>query len=369
MSFITAAIVGGTALLGGYMASKGAQSAAKTQAAAATQSAETQAKAAREALALQEKMYERQIGLQEPYRQAGLAGQNRLMELLGLRMPASSGMAGASPMAGPTGAVGAPALRSEGDIRNALLSQYTTGGGTFTYGPNDAVGERPSTVDEIGLAAAIQDVQGKEQAALNAYRTQQSQQSQAQQAQQTQTAPGADFGKYARDFGMQDFQQDPGYAFRLAEGQKALDRQAAARGGLISGGALKAATGYGQQMGSQEYQNAFNRYQTNRANQLQPLGNLMSSGQSAASNMGSAAGQYGTAGANLLTGAGQAIGAGQYGAGQSIAAGQLGAGNTWNNALGNIGSAYQTNQLLNRFYPVGGQLPYSGASGTSGGYQ
>ena len=60
-------------------------------------------------------------------------------------------------------------------------------------------------------------------------------------------------------FGMGQFQQDPGYAFRLSEGQKALDRQAAARGGLISGGALKAAQRYGQDMGSQEYMNAFNR--------------------------------------------------------------------------------------------------------------
>ena len=49
-----------------------------------------------------------------------------------------------------------------------------------------------------------------------------------------------------KPFGMQQFQADPGYAFRLGEGQKALDRQAAARGGLISGGALKAATRYGQ---------------------------------------------------------------------------------------------------------------------------
>ena len=96
-------------------------------------------------------------------------------------------------------------------------------------------------------------------------------------------------------FGTAEFQADPGYAFRLAEGQKALDRSAAARGGLISGGALKAATGYGQEMGSQEYQNAFNRYQTERTNQLQPLGNLMASGQSAASNQGTAAGQYGNA--------------------------------------------------------------------------
>jgi hypothetical protein len=63
----------------------------------------------------------------------------------------------------------------------------------------------------------------------------------------------------AFSFGAGDYQADPGYAFRLSEGQKALERSAAARGGLISGGALKAATRYGQDMGSQEYGNAFNR--------------------------------------------------------------------------------------------------------------
>jgi len=70
---------------------------------------------------------------------------------------------------------------------------------------------------------------------------------------------------------MADFQADPGYAFRMTEGLKALDRQAAARGGLISGAALKASQGYGQDLASQEYMNAFNRFQTNRTNLLNPL--------------------------------------------------------------------------------------------------
>ena len=131
------------------------------------------------------------------------------------------------------------------------------------------------------------------------------------------------YGRYAKDFGMSDFTADPGYAFRLAEGQKALERNAAARGGLISGGALKAATRYGQDMGSQEYQSAFNRYQTNRANQLQPLGSLLTSGQAAASNQSAAAGNYGTQAGGNITGAGAAT-----------AAGQVGSTNALTNALG-----------------------------------
>jgi hypothetical protein len=118
------------------------------------------------------------------------------------------------------------------------------------------------------------------------------------------------FGRYAKDFGMSDFTADPGYAFRLAEGQKTLERNAAARGGLISGGALKAATRYGQDMGSQEYQSAFNRYQTNRANQLAPLGSLLTSGQAAASNQSAAAGNYGTQAGQGLTNIGAANAAG-----------------------------------------------------------
>jgi hypothetical protein len=121
------------------------------------------------------------------------------------------------------------------------------------------------------------------------------------------------FGRYAKDFGMSDFTADPGYGFRLSEGQKALERQAAARGGLISGSALKAATRFGQEMGSQEYTNAYNRYQTNRANQLAPLGSLLSSGQAAASNTGAAAGSYGAGASGNITGAGAASAAGQVG--------------------------------------------------------
>jgi len=60
-------------------------------------------------------------------------------------------------------------------------------------------------------------------------------------------------------FGKGDLVLDPGYNFRMSEGLKALDRQAAARAGLISGSALRAATRYGEDMGSQEYGNAYQR--------------------------------------------------------------------------------------------------------------
>ena len=87
-------------------------------------------------------------------------------------------------------------------------------------------------------------------------------------------------------FTMDKFQADPGYAFRLKEGQKALERSAAARGGLLSGGTGKALQRFGQEMGSQEYTNAFNRYQAERTARLQPLQSLTGMGQTTAQQIG-----------------------------------------------------------------------------------
>ena len=111
-----------------------------------------------------------------------------------------------------------------------------------------------------------------------------------------------DYGKYARDFGMADFVTDPGYNFRFTEGQKALERNAAARGGFISGRALKEATRFGQEMGSQEYSNAYNRYLTNRANQLNPLQSLMGAGQTSTNFLGAAGAANANAVGNYMTG-------------------------------------------------------------------
>ena len=145
-------------------------------------------------------------------------------------------------------------------------------------------------------------------------------------------------------FTMDKFQQDPGYAFRLKEGQQALDRSAAARGGLISGGALKAATRYGQDMGSQEYTNAFNRYQAERQARLGPLQALTGMGQTTAQ-------QVGAAGQNMATNVGEAY----QGAANARASGYVGGANAITGGLGQYlnytGNQNMTNAL--RALPYG----------------
>ena len=149
-------------------------------------------------------------------------------------------------------------------------------------------------------------------------------------------------------FGMQQFQQDPGYAFRLSEGQKGLDRQAAARGGLISGGALKAATRFGQEMGSQEYTNAFNRYQTERNARLNPLQSLAGVGQTATNQLGQFGAQNAGAMGNYMTGAAAAG-----------AAGQMGAANAMTSGLGTYLNYNQGNSLLSALRGGGGGADYN----------
>jgi len=153
-------------------------------------------------------------------------------------------------------------------------------------------------------------------------------------------------------FGMNQFQQDPGYGFRLSEGMKALDRTAAARGGLLSGATLKGAQRYGQDLGSQEYQNAFNRYQIERNAQLNPLQSLAGVGQTATNTLTGAAGQMGQ---NLATGYGNI--------GQARASGYVGGTNALTSALGTGLNYMQNQQLISRFPNPNGLVPYSGAYG------
>ena len=141
-------------------------------------------------------------------------------------------------------------------------------------------------------------------------------------------------------FGMDQFQQDPGYAFRMSEGMKALERSAAARGGLLSGGMLRGAQRYGQDLASQEYMNAFNRYQAERNARLNPLQSLAGVGQTATN-------QLGQAGQTMASNVGQALGA----AGQARASGYMGGANALTGALGTYLNYQHGQNFLNAMRP------------------
>jgi hypothetical protein len=140
----------------------------------------------------------------------------------------------------------------------------------------------------------------------------------------------AEGGSMVRPFSMSDYKADPGYGFRLKEGMKALEGTAASRGGLMSGNAMRSAIGYGQDMGSQEYQNAYNRYQTDQGNQYNRLASMAGLGQAANTSLANAGQTYANnAGNNLMTAGANAGNAGMAGANANASAYQ-----GWGSAIG-----------------------------------
>ena len=185
-----------------------------------------------------------------------------------------------------------------------------------------------------GMFGANKAAKSQEKAAKRAAQAQ-------QQALAQQTAligPYVEAGKNAlaeyqklapyQNFGMAQFQADPGYNFRMSEGIKALERSAAARGLLQSGGTLKGIQQYGQNLASEEYQNAFSRYLTERQARMGPYEYLTGQGQAAAVGQAANVGSTGAALADIATQRGNIQ-----------AARSMGTANAFGDALSNIGTA------------------------------
>jgi len=156
------------------------------------------------------------------------------------------------------------------------------------------------------------------------------------------TATGNDY--FTHQFNAQDFQNniDPGYAWRLQQGQMAQQRMANKGGGLLGANALQGLQDYTQGQASQEYQNAFNRYTTNQSNIYNRLASLAGIGQAGQSQVNTAAQNAATNMGNLAVGSAGAQ-----------AAGGVGAANAYGNALGGIGNNLMLAQLLNQKQNIG----------------
>jgi len=158
---------------------------------------------------------------------------------------------------------------------------------------------------------------------------------------------GLEDPEFQKDFGKEfefNFEADPGYQFRMNEGAKAIERSAAARGGLNSGRTMKALANYGQGLASQEYgnaynrafgeyNNAYNRFNADRDRRFGRLSSLAGVGQAAQAGLnqagqtlGNQAGAYGAQAGNTAMGNANA----QAAAGMAQA-------NAWGNTLSSIG--------------------------------
>jgi hypothetical protein len=170
-------------------------------------------------------------------------------------------------------------------------------------------------------------------------------------------------GDLLRNFDETNFQGDPGFQFRLGEGQKAVENSAAARGGILSGAALKAINQYGQNFASNEYNNAFNRFNTNQSNHFNRLATLAGIGQTATNATQQAGQNYATNAGNNMLYAGNAAAngaqraSGYIGQGIGFATNQL-ANTNW----GNFGSTNTPAGYQAQTAPVTDY--YAGVNGT-----
>lgn len=166
----------------------------------------------------------------------------------------------------------------------------------------------------------------------------------------TGTTAGGEFNK---DFTMADFQQDPGYQFRMAEGQKAIERSAAARGNVLGGSTLKALTSYSQGVASDEFQNAYNRFNSDRSNRFNRLASLAGVGQTANQQLGQAGQNYANA-----------VSSNNAAAGNASAAASIAGGKAVNSAIGTGMNTWMQYQMMNRAFPTGtgstSSMPSSG---------
>jgi hypothetical protein len=325
---------------------------------ASGKAANAQQQAAQDANELQRELYDRNTQNFQPYLDAGNSGLQALLYRMGL----GGGAAGGS-------------FKTADQLRQELLPQYSTSGTSgnppdlnsllgsaatrayssaqWGYDPQakrwgyqvtypgggeagndytnwvyaDPQGATPSSVDEAGL-----------QSAINARLAEQDKQRASQ-------AGDPNFGFLLKRFSDTNWQADPGYQFRLDQGNKALQNMGAMTGNLNSGRAIKDAIGYNSGMGSQEYGNAYSRFNTDQTNIYNKLAALAGMGQSSASSLAGVSQNYGAqVGNNLAQGA------------NANAAGIIGQSNAWNQGIGTAANA------------LGGYAMGRG-SGYSGGFQ
>jgi len=165
-------------------------------------------------------------------------------------------------------------------------------------------------------------------------------------------------GEYGRGFDAQALAEnmDPGYQFRLEQGQKGIEGSAAARGSVLSSRAMKEVARFNSGLASQETANAFSRFANQRDARTGVLSGIfnagagadsqtnqarMAAGSAISGNTMAASGQIGQNAFNagvyrgnaLLEGTRQAVDA-STGAANALAAGRVGAANAINRGIG-----------------------------------
>jgi hypothetical protein len=262
---------------------------------------------------------------------AGIGGSAGAVGASGAFVPGADAMGIGSSAAGIPSAGGSSLLGSAGKYLTSAGGAQTLGNiaGTL-YGANAAGNAAKAQADAARYATDIGNQQfAQTRADMEPWR----QSGIGALAQINKgTAAGGDFN---RNFTATDFQADPGYQFRMDQGRQGLERSAAARGGLLNGGTLKALNRYGQDYASNEFGNAYNRWNNDTTSRYNRLSSIAGLGQTTASQVaGYGAQNAANAGNNAMQ------------AGNATASGYIGRANAIQNGLQNQQSMYTLNRLF-----------------------
>lgn len=387
-------IIAAAAIGGAMLSSDAAGNAADTGAAASRESSANALQANRENIALQSQIYNQQLANQRPWLNSGATALNQLMLELGMTPGEGFGapargitvptaqqqaVAGAAPQQQPL-----PAQQAGQQSRQWPYTQDLSGapaaGQAGQAGP-----QNPNAGAPPGQGAYMRGSWADPNTTVSTVNPQTGQTSYANGLGQPVTPAGVTpapqgpevlgvdrsrAGALAAPFNQNAFMNDAGLQFRLSQGQQALDRQAAARGGFFSGATLREGQRYAQGVASDEFNNAYNRFANERGFRTNALQSLAGIGQSSANQIGQAGQSFGNqANMSNLTTANN-VGNNMINAGNWQAAGQMGQSNAWNNALSQGVNAYTQQNALSRTQQTPTYQPSQNSSPGSylGGY-
>lgn len=303
MSWVAAGVTAGT-LAAGYMGSQASQNAADTQAGAANN-----------ATGLSRQQFQITQQNLQPFLNTGTASNNYLAQLMGI--PGSQ--AGGRVINGAT-------YDNQDQVKDIWRNDYIQ--------KLAAQGLGPEHVDESAIDRGVNRAW--------------------QDATPANATPGGNFGSLLKPFDLEQFQASPAYQFNLDQGRKAIDKAANSRGNYYAPQTLQDISKFSQGLASNEFQNAYNNYNTNMGNIFGRLQSLSGSGQNAAANLGGFGQNFAnTAGNNMMS------------AGNAQAAGQVGSANAWIGGAQQGYNNYVMQQILSRnqaaTYPT---TPLSGPTGS-----
>jgi len=326
----------------------GAKKAASAQAAAGERAIELQEKSlaeqiklGRESLDLVKLQYEESKSFTEPYRKAGSTALSNYESLLyGIPINQTSSYRSAR----------AQDVQSREDIRAELLPQFTTQtqsnvsgnlysdtitGQIFDINNQASVDNyikslghdmsgRQGAVNQILQSGNLESLEDFRIAPVSQPTTTENIDYNALDAAVEERYAGQQPSVSEGDDGVFDFTATPSYEFRRGEGEKALERSAAARSGVLSGRQLKAQERFAQDYASSEYDKVLSRIGGLADTGLQAsqgaASGALSSGQTQAgilSNLAVQQGQYGANVSDLTTGIGAARASGYLGVQQA----------------------------------------------------